>query len=106
MHEDIFINVSRKHLTKINSRDILLIEADGNYSKFITPTGNFLVTNTLAQIEAELSPEIFCRVHRAYIVPISRIRDIEGNIIFLDGKEIPLAKQYKENLLSRLKIFR
>jgi two-component system LytT family response regulator len=106
MHEDIFINVGRKHLTRINSSDILLIEADGNYSKIITKTSSYLVKDTLSQIEAELPKEIFCRVHRTYIIPISGINDIEGNFIIMDNKKIELARQYRENLLSRLKIFR
>jgi two-component system response regulator LytT len=106
MYEDIFINVGRKHFTRINSRDILLVEADGNYSKIITRSGHYLVKYSLSQIEAGLSPDVFCRVHRTYIVPISRINDIDGNVIILDDKKIELAKQYRENLLSRLKIFR
>lgn len=106
MDEDIFINVSRKHLTKVNSRDILLVEAYGNYCRFITSKGTYLVTNSLPEIEAKLSPEAFCRIHRSYIVPLTRINDIEGDTVILDDKEILLTKQYKENLLSRLKIIR
>jgi DNA-binding LytR/AlgR family response regulator len=106
MYQDIFIHVRHKLLTRINSKDILLIEADGYYSKITTTTGSYLVNATLTQIEAELPADLFCRVHRSYIIPISRIKDIDADIIHLDNKEIPFAKQYRKNLLDRIKIFR
>ncbi|SEW37083.1 two-component system, LytT family, response regulator [Chitinophaga sp. YR573] len=106
MYEDIFIQVRYKLLTRINSKDILLIEADGNYSKVTTTNTSYLVSATLTQIEADLPQDLFCRVHRAYIVPLNRISDIDADTIYLDNKEIPIAKKYKENLFSRLKILR
>lgn len=106
MHEDIFIHVRHKLIVRINSRDILFIEADSRYSKFITATGSYLVNATLTEIEADLPSDLFCRVHRAYIIPISGIKQIENDVIYIEDKRIPLKKQYKENLLKRLKIFR
>jgi two-component system LytT family response regulator len=106
MYEDIFIQVRYKLLTRVNSKDILLIEADGNYSKVTTIKNSYLVNATLTQIEADLNPDLFCRVHRAYIVPLSRISDIDADTIFIADKQIPIARQYRENLFSKLKILR
>jgi two-component system LytT family response regulator len=106
MYEDIFIQVRYKLLTRINSKDILLIEADGNYSKITTSNKSYLLSATLNQIEAELSPDLFCRVHRAYIVPLSRISDIDADTLFIEDKQIPIARKYRENLFRRLKILR
>lgn len=106
MYEDILIHVRHKLLIRINSRDILLIEADSYYSRFITTTGSYLVNATLTQIEAYLPAHLFCRVHRSYIIPVSGIINIENDVINIHDKRIPLTKQYKENLLSRLKVIR
>ena len=106
MYEDILIHVRHKLLVRINSRDILLIEADSYYSKVITSTGSYLVNATLAQIEESLPAHLFCRVHRSYIIPISGIINIENDVINLHDRHIPLTKQYRENLLSRMKIIR
>lgn len=106
MYEDIFIQVRYKLLTRVNSKDILLIEADGNYSRVTTTSNSYLISATLTQIEADLPQDLFCRVHRAYIVPLKRIRDIDTDTVFREDKQIPIARQYKENLFSRLKILR
>lgn len=106
MQDDIFILVKNKYLTRLNCKDILLIEADGHYSKFITTTGNHLVHATLTQLETELPQEIFCRVHRSYIVRLGQINYIEENMIDLYTRQIPIAKSYKKGFLSRLNVFR
>lgn len=106
MHQDIFILVKHKFLKRVNTRDILLIESEAYYSKFTTTTGSYLINATLTQIEADLPADLFCRVHRSYIIPISRIMSIDDDVIQLDNKSIPFGKQYRENLLSRLKIFK
>jgi DNA-binding LytR/AlgR family response regulator len=106
MQEEIFLNIRRKLFTRINSGDILLIASEGNYSKFITTRGSYLVNTSITQIDAQLPPERFCRVHPTYIVPIARIKEIDGDLITLDDKQIPLAKKYRNNLFCRIKIFR
>lgn len=106
MNEDLYLPLKHKTYKKINTGNILYVEADDNYSKFFTPTEHYLLKITLAQVEAALPPDNFCRVHRAYIINIAMITDIEPDLIHLGNKQIPFAKQFREKLLSRLKILK
>ncbi|MBI2512118.1 MAG: response regulator transcription factor [Opitutae bacterium] len=49
-------------------RDVLRLEAEGDYVKVFTRTGTHLVRTTLARIGAQLDPSLFLRVHRSHIV--------------------------------------
>ncbi|MCW2276636.1 LytR/AlgR family response regulator transcription factor [Heliophilum fasciatum] len=63
---------------------------------------------TLQELEERLDPQLFFRVHRAYLVNISKIREIvpwfngSYNVILDDRSEIPVsrhyAKEFKEHL--------
>jgi two-component system LytT family response regulator len=57
--------------------EINYIEANDDYVKIVTPAGNFLKKATLSQLEMQLEPEQFVRVHRSYIVPVEQIVRIE-----------------------------
>ena len=61
----------------IPSQEILYIEANDDYIKICTPTGNFLKKATLGHVEQTLDPQQFVRVHRSYLIPINQIQRIE-----------------------------
>jgi two-component system LytT family response regulator len=49
-------------------------------------------------IEEQLPPDMFMRVHRSYIVGLSKISVIERNRIIFEGNVyIPVSDQYKSN---------
>ncbi len=90
-------------LIKLKFDDILWIEALENYVSFYTYNDKFTVHFTLKAIEKKLSPKVFLRVHRSYIVNINAIDIIEDNSIAVKNSEgvriIPIGKSYKEKLL-------
>jgi len=45
---------------------------------------------------------MFMRVHKSYIVPINRVRVIEGNMVMIEKKGIPIGASYKEATLKAL----
>ena len=46
----------------------------------------------------KLNEKEFVRVHRSYIVPVSRIESYKQKIIIIAGEEIPVGKNYEETL--------
>jgi DNA-binding LytR/AlgR family response regulator len=52
---------------------ILYFESDGKYSKIAYGEQEYLINTTLKQLEKELDPKLFWRVHRSYIVNINAI---------------------------------
>ncbi|MDX1365675.1 MAG: response regulator [Arenibacter latericius] len=90
------------NMIKLLLDDISYIEADRNYSNLVTPTGSFLISTTLKVLEAELINHKFIRVHRSYMVNISKLDVVGEHHLEIKRKVIPLSKSFKQHLLKRL----
>lgn len=97
----IFIKTDSR-LVQVDTRNILYIEALGNYVNVYTSGGKYIVLSTMKDIEARLSPPDFMRVHRSFIVRIDKIESIEDNFIHINQKNIPIGKNYKDDLMKSL----
>jgi DNA-binding LytR/AlgR family response regulator len=51
---------------------------------------------TLKSLQEKLPPKEFIRVHRSYIIPISKIESYGRNKLKVAGKEIPIGSSYSE----------
>jgi DNA-binding LytR/AlgR family response regulator len=49
-----------------------------------------------------LNEKEFLRVHRSYIVSVTHIESIKQKMISIAGEEIPIGKNYEENLKALL----
>ena len=52
----------------------------------------------MKNLESKLSNQLFARIHRSYIINISKIEMLEGNTLFINGKRLPIGKIYKEEI--------
>ena len=91
-------------LVKINMKDILWIEALGDYITIHTPLKKYTIHSTMKTIEDRLGQEKFIRVHRSFIVSIDNISSVDDNIVAIDKQLIPIGAVYKENLTKRLNL--
>lgn len=89
-------------MVKIMLDQILYIEAERNYCNIITKMGKFLVVSTLKTLENSLSKSSFLRVHRSFIVNMSKLDAVADSHLEIDRKVIPISKTYKEFLMERL----
>ncbi len=101
--DSIFIKADSR-LVRINLKDILYIEALGNYMKIYTNDGRYTILSTMKEIAEKLSGNDFVRVHRSYIVRLDKIETIEDQYIKMGTKHISIGKAYKEELTSRLNL--
>lgn len=97
----IFVRHNGK-MVKLLLDDILYIEADRNYSNIVTSAGNYLVSTTLKMVENEMKHHMFLRVHRSYMVNVSKLDVVADNHLEINRKVIPLSKSFKEHLLKHL----
>jgi DNA-binding LytR/AlgR family response regulator len=91
-------------LKKINSDDILYLEAMGDYVKVFTSQKFHIVHATLKSIEEKLPSSKFMRVHRSYIIALNKIDYIEEGVISINGTAIPVADAYRTTLNNRLNL--
>jgi DNA-binding LytR/AlgR family response regulator len=91
-----FIKKDSVH-TKIPTKDILWIEALGDYLTVHTINERFVLHLTLKSIENKLPPDKFVRVHRSFIVHVDNISTIEDTTIYINDVSVPIGALYKEN---------
>lgn len=96
---------SEKKTYKIDLKDILFIESVGDYIKVHTPDKVILSYQTLKKLEGMLSNTHFPRVHKSYIVSISKINSFEGNQIKIYDQIIPIGRNYKQNFNDLVNLF-
>jgi two-component system, LytTR family, response regulator len=91
---------------KIN--DIDWIEAADYYACLHVGARNHLVRRSLAELETELNPDQFCRVHRSSIVNLDRIRSLklhedgEYEVLLETGARVRLSRRYRKELEDRM----
>lgn len=90
---------------KINLRDLLYVEAVGDYIKFVTTEKAYLSYQTMKNAETYLPPNRFPRVHKSFIVSISKINSIEGNMIHIHNTTIPIGQTYRKGFLELIERF-
>ena len=98
----IFIKVDYQ-LMKINLKDIDLIEGLDDYIRIHTKPRPVLTLMTLKSLQEKLHPKEFLRIHRSYIVPVSKIESFGKNKVRLAGKDIPIGSSYAEVYQQLLK---
>jgi two-component system response regulator LytT len=60
----------------VNVVDILYVMAKDDYSYLYTAADRYLSTISLAQLETKLEPVGFFRIHRRYLVNLSRVKEV------------------------------
>lgn len=99
--EAIFVKVN-KRLMRIAFPDIYYIEGSGDYIKVVTTSGTHLSYQSLNKIEELLPDQQFMRIHKSFIINLRHIQFIEGNLVRLLDKELPVGVTYKEALYKKL----
>ena len=101
--EDLYINIDRR-LIKLKYKEILFIEAKGDYINVKTEISEFLVHTTLKKIKAKLPEDLFLQIHRSYIINFSKIIDIEDNSVLIKKNVIPISRSNRPELMRRLNL--
>ena len=100
----IAINTDGK-LIFLESKEILFIVSDGNYSTFHTTNNKkIVVTKKLKEINTLLPNEIFYRIHKSYIINLTKVKEFlktDGYVIIENNHKIPVSRQKKSEFLEK-----
>lgn len=97
----IFLKVNKK-LVKVVFNDILFIESLKDYIKVVTTLGDYIVHKSLTSISEELPQSNFIRIHRSFTISINKIKALEGNTIEIEGRKIPIGRNYLKQTKERI----
>lgn len=101
LRDRIFI-MHKDRMVKVLLEDILYIEAERNYSHLFTADKDYLLTVPLKSFEDKMTDAPFLRVHRSYIVNLTKIDELNDNHLIIGAHVIPISRSYKDRLLERL----
>jgi two-component system LytT family response regulator len=91
----IFLNVQKKKV-KILFSEIVYIESQREYIKIITTKKEYISKMSTHEIEALLPPNLFKRIHRSFIVSISKIESYTAEMVEVNGVSIPIGRDYRD----------
>lgn len=97
----ILLRVERK-MKKILLDEILYIESDRDYLKVFTDQGCVITRQTIASLEAMLSESQFVRIHRSFIVSLSKLKSYTTEAVQIGDKNLPIGKLYRNSFLKSL----
>jgi two-component system LytT family response regulator len=95
--EYLFLNVQKKKV-KILFSEILYIESQREYIKIATTRAEYLSKMSTHEIESLLPPHLFRRIHRSYIVSVSKIDSYTAEMVEVNGVSIPIGRGYRDVL--------
>jgi len=95
--DHLFLNVQKKKV-KILFQDIIYIESQREYIKIVTTKGEYLSKMSTHEIEDLLPPSQFKRVHRSYIISLSKVDSYTAEEVEVSGISIPIGRGYRESM--------
>lgn len=100
---EIYFNVNKKKV-RIQLDQILYVESQKENIKIVCEDKTIITRYLISDIEKELPQNKFIRIHRSFIVSLSKINLLDSNDVEVAGKELPIGRNYKDFVQKILKI--
>lgn len=100
---EIYIKANGK-LVRLELNSILFIENLADYVKIVTTQTSYVIYCTIKHLESRLPADRFMKIHRSYIINLSKIDFIEDNDLSINARLLPIARSQKSELLEKLNL--
>lgn len=92
-----FVKDYTNNKVKLNYRDIMYLESDGNVCYIHCVKDKYMMRLSLAKLTAGLD-ERFIQVHKSFIVNRDNITKISADHVEIGKHEIPIGRKYKQEI--------
>ncbi len=99
----IMVRANKKNY-RINFDELLYLEAQGDYVRFVTEELSLMVHGTLKDFISLIPENLFGRIHKSYVISLSKVVYTEGNQVKIGEHKLPVSLSYKDELLKKLRI--
>lgn len=83
--------------------EVLYITAKSNYCEIVTiDKKKFLGNVTLGYIHQKLPENLFCRIHRSYIISLTKIDWLDHKSVTIAYEKLPLSKEGFKEITQRV----
>ncbi|MDP1728527.1 MAG: response regulator [Bacteroidota bacterium] len=101
--ESIFIKLGNKYY-KVDIKDITYFEADGKMMNIHTNLEQkFPIRISLESLYSQLKDFGFMRIHRGFCINTNHLAVINSEFVIVNNQQIPIGRNYRDNLLGRIK---
>ena len=91
----IFLNVQKKKV-KILFSEIVYIESQREYIKIVTTKKEYISKMSTHEIEDLLPAHLFKRIHRSFIISMSKIESYTAEMVEVNGVSVPIGRGYRD----------
>ncbi len=102
-YKQVFVKVDSL-LHNFDTAQLYYVEAYGDYVKLHTEDKTYLVYSTLKKVEEKLPTKEFVKIHRSYIVNITKVTNIHSTNLEIKGKILPISSLNKSKLMEKINI--
>jgi two-component system LytT family response regulator len=94
----------------VRAEDVDAIEAQGNYVRLSLAGASHLLRDTLNNVESQINPRMFVRIHRRTIVNIDRVKEVqtwargEYRVVLFTGAHYTLSRGYRQHFEKFIKL--
>lgn len=91
----------------VKTSEVMFIAAEEKYAKLHTASENYLIRETMSNLEQRLDPEKFARVHRSYIVNLDFVKEIHPSshgdfeVVLKNGVRLAGSRRFRERVFGR-----
>lgn len=93
---------SEHKIHRIPLEEITYIQGMREYVGYYLKDRRIMSLNSLKKLEVELPENKFLRIHKSYIIAIDKVEALEGNMVHIGGKTLPIGASYREVVKGRL----
>lgn len=91
---------TKNKYVRVNHADIHFIEGLKNYVSVQLTTDRLISYCSLKDLSSQLPCPPFIRIHRSYIVALDKIESIDGHLIYIRNKRLPVGETYRDEVLQ------
>lgn len=99
---------SAGHVSFLRTSEIDWIEAADYYACLHVGQRTHMLRRSISELEQDLDPATFCRIHRSTIVNLNRVHGLKLNedgeyeVLLENGTKLRLSRSYRKQLQSRM----
>lgn len=101
--DDEYIYLREKNVIhKIPISEVIYVESFGDYLQLYTSNRQIKSRCTISAVEKALPEKDFIRIHRSFLVAISKIQSFSPVMISIGEREFSIGSRYRESIFEKL----
>jgi two-component system, LytTR family, response regulator len=101
--EKVWLKVDKK-MVSLAPQDIYYLQSLKDYVRVVTADQKLIIYHTLQALLDKLPVGEFIRIHKSFVVQVSKIKSIEGNKVKVRSELLPIGRNFRKGLTDIYRI--